>query len=101
MPKDIPYYWGEGQPKAIRFSHEDTLGRYLHMLKIIINTLETILEAPMVIEPNDELNTRNVLLLEYFYSIHLVRTENLFNPGKKRDRNTLNCYELLMASLNH
>lgn len=86
MPKDIPYYWGEGQPRAIRFSYEDTLGGYLYMFKIILNLLEIILEAPMVAEPSDELNTRYVLLLEYFYSIHATRTDFKHIPNVRFDK---------------
>ena len=86
MPKSIPYYWGEGQPKAIRFSYEDSLGGYLHMYKIILDTLEKILEAPIVVEPDDELNTRYVLLLEYFYSIHTTRTDFKHIPDVRFDK---------------
>lgn len=69
MPKDYPYYWNMGQPKAIRFSYEDSLGGYLYMYKKILEILEVVLESPKVIEPYEGLKHLYVLLLEYFYSV--------------------------------
>lgn len=86
MPKHIPYYWSENQPKAIRFSYEDSLGGYLYIYKIILNTLERILEAPIIVDPDYELNTRYVLLLEYFYSIHATRSDFKHIPNVRFDK---------------
>jgi len=86
MPKDIPYYWGEGQPKAIRFSYEDSLGGYLHMFKTILNILEVVFESPQVVEPDNDLNFRYALLLEYFYSIHTTRTDFKHIPNVRFDK---------------